>query len=71
MNSRDILQLRAFHAFYKSSSDLPANERFVRAIVMTSDKVFDRICKDGRIQIWQKQYLKKGKDAKKVPNNIC
>jgi len=43
LNSRDNMQVRAFHAFYRQYGDMPACEALLTAIVKTCDDEFDKI----------------------------
>ena len=53
--SRDILQIRAFHAAFKLLHDLTPDMRFVTAICQTSDDMFKMADKD-KILEWEREY---------------
>ena len=55
---RKFLQLNAFHAAHKLLHDLPSTERFVTAIVQSSDDLFDEAIERNPklIERWLNEY---------------
>lgn len=57
---RDRLQIKAFHLIYRILGDreeyVDATERFCRAIVATSDIVFDKVKPSPEMKLWLRNY---------------
>lgn len=66
LSKLDILQVRAFHAAYKLSHDLPREERLITAICQTSDDMFANADK-AKIEEWLQKYSYRVYRYNKIP----
>ena len=69
LTTRDRLHLRAFHAFYNQFDELPTDERFLKAICLSSDEALGRANQGPLVRKWVREHgkkIRKRKEASKI-----